>query len=79
MPFSKMRGRRIYSAGTVFYLYTPLRAIPRAVLDSVAREAAGRKIRICTFGPCTPTVAEEQWLSQGGVGDGLDRCILLRV
>ncbi len=55
------------SVGTVFYLYTPFRgAILRAVLDSLRREAARRQIRVCTFGPCTPTVGEEQWLEGTG-------------
>jgi hypothetical protein len=55
------------SIGTVFYLYTPFRGtILRAVLDSLRREAARRPIRICTFGPCTPTIAEEQWLEAPG-------------
>jgi hypothetical protein len=51
------------SSGTVFYLYTPfLGTILRAVMDLLRREAASREIRICTFGPCTPTVGEERWL-----------------
>jgi Histone methylation protein DOT1 len=55
------------SVGTVFYLYTPFTgAILRAVLDSLQQEAARRQIRVCTFGPCTPTVGEEQWLEGPG-------------
>lgn len=55
------------SAGTVFYLYTPfIGTILRAVLDSLRREAARRQIRICTFGPCTPIIAQEQWLEAMG-------------
>jgi Histone methylation protein DOT1 len=51
------------SSGTVFYLYTPfLGTIMRAVLDLLRREALSREIRVCTFGPCTPTVGEERWL-----------------
>lgn len=51
------------SYGTVFYLYTPfLGTILRAVLDLLRREAVCREIRVCTFGPCTPTVGEERWL-----------------
>jgi len=58
------------SVGTVFYLYTPFTGtILRAVLDSLRREAASRQIRICTFGPCTPTIAEEQWLEAMGALD----------
>jgi hypothetical protein len=59
-----------FSAGTVFYLYTPFTGtILRAVLDSLRREAASRPIRICTFGPCTPIIAEEQWLETMGRPD----------
>jgi Histone methylation protein DOT1 len=55
------------SVGTVFYLYTPFTGtILRAVLDSLRREAASRQIRICTFGPCTPTIAREEWLQAIG-------------
>jgi Methyltransferase domain len=55
------------SNGTVFYLYTPfIGAILRDVLNALRREAARRGIRICTFGPCTPVVAEEPWLSALG-------------
>lgn len=51
------------SCGTVFYLYTPFRGtILRAVLDLLRRQAVSREIRVCTFGPCTPIVAEEPWL-----------------
>ena len=51
------------SGGTVFYLYTPfIGTILQAVLNSLRLEALRREIRICTFGPCTRIVAEEQWL-----------------
>jgi hypothetical protein len=47
----------------MFYLYSPFRGtILRAVLDRLQREAVSREIRVCTFGPCTATVAEEGWL-----------------
>ncbi len=52
------------SGGTVFYLYTPFTAtILRDVLNLLRQEAVKRAIRICTFGPCTRLIAEEQWLS----------------
>ncbi len=51
------------AAGTVFYLYTPFRgAILRDVLDRLQAQASKRKLRVCTFGPCTPIVASESWL-----------------
>ena len=66
------------SVGTVFYLYTPFSGtILRAVLDSLRREAASRQIRICTFGPCTPTTAREQWLEAMGALDA-DRIAVFR-
>jgi hypothetical protein len=52
------------SRGTVFYLYTPFTGtILREVLNALRHEAVRREIRICTFGACTPVVAEEPWLS----------------
>lgn len=55
------------SEGTAFYLYTPFTgAILRDVLSSLRNEAEKREIRICTFGPCTRVVAQEQWLTAIG-------------
>ncbi len=49
--------------GTVFYLYTPFTgSILRCVLDRLRREATTRRIRVCTYGPCTSVVAQEFWL-----------------
>ena len=51
------------SAGTVFYLYTPFTGSTLAsVLDSLRLQASLRPIRICTFGPCTLTIAQQPWL-----------------
>ena len=57
------------STATVFYLYTPFTGyLLRAVLARLRAQveqrvkAAPRPIRICTFGPCTLTVAQERWL-----------------
>jgi hypothetical protein len=51
------------SQGTIFYLYTPFRgAMLRDVLDLLRAEAGRREIRVGTYGPCTPVVAEEKWL-----------------
>jgi histone methylation protein DOT1 len=56
------------SSGTVFYLYTPFTGnVLRTVLDRLQREAIGREIRICAFGPCTPIIAREPWLESLGV------------
>lgn len=51
------------SIGTVFYLYTPfIGTILSAVLNRLRREADTRRIRICSYGPCTSVIAEEPWL-----------------
>ena len=66
------------SDGTVFYLYTPfIGTILRDVLNSLRHEAVRREIRICTFGPCTRVVAEEQWLIAIGVLE-TDRIAIFR-
>jgi hypothetical protein len=66
------------SSGTVFYLFTPFTgAILRDVLNSLRQEAVRRKIRICTFGPCTRVVAEAHWLSVLGPTDA-NRVALFR-
>ena len=55
------------SRGTVFYLYTPFTgAMLREALNALRDQALTRQIRICTFGPCTPLVAEEPWLCPTG-------------
>lgn len=54
-------------SGTIFYLYTPFSGtMLRTMLDLLRREAQRREIRICTLGPCTPTVAAESWLDPVG-------------
>jgi hypothetical protein len=55
------------STGTVFYLYTPFAgSIQSDVLALLRHEAETRRIRICTYGPCTLLVAEESWLERTG-------------
>ena len=66
------------SRGTVFYLYTPFTGgILRDVLNLLRDEAVRRGIRICTFGPCTRVVAEEQWLNVIGALE-TDRIAIFR-
>jgi hypothetical protein len=56
-----------YSAGTVFYLYTPFQGhMLQEVLARLQRGAGGRAVRICTYGPCTHDVADAPWLAQAG-------------
>jgi len=51
------------SNGTVFYLYTPfMGSILNTVLRRLRREAATRRIRICSYGPSTSVIANESWL-----------------
>ena len=51
------------SMGTVFFLYTPFTgSILNRVRANLRHEAGRRRIRICTFGPCTTVVGEESWL-----------------
>jgi hypothetical protein len=51
------------STATVVYLYTPFTGeVLRPVLAALRREAATRPLRVCTYGPCTPVVAAEEWL-----------------
>jgi len=58
------------SGGTVFYLYTPFTgSMLRDVLGRLRLEGMRREIRICTFGPCTATIAEEPWLRALGTSE----------
>lgn len=66
------------SSGTVFYLYTPFTgSVLRSVLDALKREAATRAIRVCTYGPCTSTIAAERWLRADDPPSG-DRVAVFR-
>ncbi len=59
-----------FSTGTVFYMYTPFTgALLTTVLGKLERERADRAFRVCTFGPCTPFVAKELWLTPTTVPD----------
>ncbi|HTK20341.1 MAG TPA: class I SAM-dependent methyltransferase [Mucilaginibacter sp.] len=52
-----------YSSGTVFFMYTPFRGkMLEDVLERLRQGALKRKIRIITYGPCTPEVAAQNWL-----------------
>jgi len=52
-----------YSAGTMFFMYTPFRGeMLREVLELLRKESLKREIRIITYGPCTAEVAEQDWL-----------------
>lgn len=52
-----------YSDGTVFFMFTPFRGqLMQQVLVRLQQEAQQRPIRLCTFGSCTPRVADQPWL-----------------
>ncbi len=52
-----------YSDGTIFFLYTPFEgSILNHVLERLRQESTHRSIRICSYGPCTQQVAQQQWL-----------------
>jgi hypothetical protein len=53
-----------YSHGTVFFMYTPFEGcMLEEMLTILKKEAAKRRIRIFTYGPCTFTVARQNWLT----------------
>ena len=52
-----------YGEGTVFFMYTPFKGeILQDVLALLRNQSLTRKIKIITYGPCTPQVASEGWL-----------------
>ncbi len=52
-----------YSSGTVFFMYTPFEGkILDEVLLKLKRESENRKIKVFTYGPCTPEVAKQPWM-----------------
>jgi hypothetical protein len=52
-----------YSDGTVFFMYTPFEGrLLQEVLEKLHRESQRRKIRLFTYGPCTPIVSQQNWL-----------------
>ena len=56
------------AGGTVFYLYTPFTGRTlMTVLQNLKKESMERIVTICSFGPCTMTVAMETWLTSNVV------------
>lgn len=52
-----------FSDGTIFFMYTPfVGSILRKVLNRLHELSKQHPIVICTYGPCTPIVAQEAWL-----------------
>jgi len=58
-----------YSSGTIFFLYTPFSGnMLQKVMTRLHNEAKKRSVKIFTYGPCTPAVAQQPWLIE--VTDG---------
>jgi Histone methylation protein DOT1 len=58
------------SNGTLFYLYSPFTGpILTDVLSTLRRESRRKSIKICSLGPCTSTVANEEWLKASTLPD----------
>jgi precorrin-6B methylase 2 len=54
-----------YSAGTVFFLYTPFEGrMLQCMLEILWKESQKRTLTIFTFGPCSSMVARETWLDK---------------
>jgi Histone methylation protein DOT1 len=52
-----------YSSGTIFFMYTPFEGkMLQDTLQNLRGEAKKRKIKVFTYGPCTPEVALQNWL-----------------
>jgi hypothetical protein len=52
-----------YSEGTVFFMYTPFEgSVLQEVLEKLRGESQKRRIRLFTYGPCTPQVSRQKWL-----------------
>ncbi len=57
-----------YADGTIFFLYTPFKGkILQRVYQLLQYEARTRRIRVCSYGPGTLDVMEQDWL--GSVDD----------
>ncbi len=55
-----------YDDGTHFFLFTPFRGmVLQMVLARLQAIAQQRPLTICTYGPCTPVVAQQPWLRAG--------------
>ena len=53
-----------YSQGTIFFLYTPFEGrLLQNMLNVLQEESQNRTITVFTYGPCSPDVAQEYWLS----------------
>jgi hypothetical protein len=52
-----------YSEGTDFFMYTPFEGrILQEALEKLRGESRRKRIRLFTYGPCTPQVSRQSWL-----------------
>jgi hypothetical protein len=52
-----------YDDGTIFYMYTPFRGqVLQQVMGKLKAQSTRRQITVCTYGPCTAEVVEQDWL-----------------
>jgi hypothetical protein len=52
-----------YSEGTAFFMYTPFEGkVLQEVLEKLCGESRSRRIRLFTYGACTPQVSRQSWL-----------------
>lgn len=69
-----------YEDGTVFYLFTPfIGSILTAVLERLRIRAERRRIRVCSFGPSTVHVAQQEWLESIDVVDDIEHMFKLAI
>jgi len=69
-----------YSEGTVFFMYTPFEGrILQEVLEKLCGESRRKRIKLFTYGPCTPQVSRQSWLKcEDQNGDHLYRLGVFR-
>jgi hypothetical protein len=52
-----------YGDGDIFFMFTPFYgAVLQEVLERLQQQSRQRAITLCTYGPCTPVVAQQPWL-----------------
>lgn len=53
-----------YRDGDIIFMFTPFYGtVLQAVLDRLQQQAQQRPLTLCTYGPCTPHVAQQPWLT----------------
>jgi hypothetical protein len=52
-----------YAGGAVFFMYTPFEGhMLQQMLEILRKESLNRTIRVFTYGPCSPYIAQQNWL-----------------